>query len=66
MKKQATMSIAAAIQGWLCSESRSFTALCGERFSRAEVIMTGMGIAALTWAIVVGVWVANWLAGGAA
>lgn len=66
MKKQATMSIAAAIQGWLCSESRSFTALCGESFSHGEVIMTAAGTLAIIYLAIVGTWVANWLAGGAA
>lgn len=60
------MSIASAIHGWLESESRSVTALCGERFTRAEVIMTGMGTTALILSVVLAVKLANWLAGGVA
>ena len=60
------MSIASAFQGWLESESRSVTALCGERFTRAEVIMTGMGTTALILSVVLAVKLANWLAGGVA
>lgn len=66
MEKQETMSIAAAITGWLDSESVSFTAICGDSFTHAEVIITAIGTMAVIWMVIVGTWLANWLAGGAA
>lgn len=51
MKKSGTMGIMSAIGEWLDAESVSFTALCGERFSHREVLMTMLGIAALIVAI---------------
>ena len=58
MKKQATVSIAAAIGMWLDAESRIVTALCDESFSRREAIRVTAGTIALVVAAVV--------AGGAA
>lgn len=66
MKKQETMSAASAIQAWLSAESKSFTALCGERFTHGEVILTGIGTMAIIYLAIVGAWIASWLAGGAA
>ena len=66
MKQQATVSVASAIGDWLSAESRSFTAMCGERITRAEVVMTGVGTAALILSVVLAVKLANWLAGGVA
>ena len=60
------MSIAAAIGMWLSSESKSFTALCGESFTHAEVIITALGTMAIIYLAGVATWIANWLAGGAA
>ena len=60
------MSIAAAITGWLDSESKSFTALCGESFTHAEVIITAIGTMAILYLAIIGTWIANWLAGGVA
>lgn len=60
------MSIAAAIGMWLSSESKSFTALCGESFTHGEVIMTAIGTVAILYLAIIGTWIANWLAGGAA
>ena len=64
MKNQATVSVASAIGEWLSEESRSFTAICGEKFTRAEVILTCMGTAALILSVIMGVKLASWLAGG--
>ena len=64
MKKQETISIAAAVDDWLHAESKSFTALCGESFTHAEVIMTAIGPAAVLYVSAVAVVVASWLAGG--
>lgn len=58
MKKQATVSIAAAIGMWLDAESRIVTALCDESFSRREAIRVTAGTIALV--------VATLVAGGAA
>jgi hypothetical protein len=66
MKKQVTMSAASAISEWLNAESKSFTAMCGESFTHAEVIMTAIGTVAILWMTGMAVYVANWLAGGAA
>ena len=63
MKKQVTMSAGAAIQEWLQAESKSFTALCGESFTHAEVILTAIGTAAVLYVSAVAVAVASWLAG---
>ena len=60
------MSVTSAIQAWLSAESKSFTAMCGESFTHAEVIMTALGTAAIIYCAVIGVWIANWLVGGAA
>ena len=60
------MSAGAALRAWLSAESKSFTALCGESFTHAEVIITAIGTMAVIWMVIVGTWLANWLAGGAA
>ena len=56
------MSAGAAIQEWLQAESKSFTALCGESFTHAEVILTAIGTAAVLYVSAVAVAVASWLA----
>ena len=66
MEKQATMSAGAALRAWLSAESKSFTALCGESFTHAEVIITALGTMAIIYLAGVATWIANWLAGGAA
>lgn len=66
MKQQATMSAGAALRAWLSAESKSFTALCGESFTHAEVIITALGTVGIFYLAIVATWVANWLAGGAA
>ena len=48
------MSIAAAITGWLDSESVSFTAICGEQVTHREVLRTAIGTLALLAAVVAG------------
>lgn len=53
MKKQAAVSIAAAIGMWLDAESRIVTALCDESFSRREAIRVTAGTIALIVAAVV-------------
>ena len=63
MKKQLTMSAASAISEWLNAESASFTALCGEKFTHAEVIMTAVGTVAVLYVSALAVVVASWLAG---
>ena len=64
MKNQVSMNAASAIGAWLSEESRTFTAICGEKFTRAEVILTCMGTAALILSVIMGVKLASWLAGG--
>lgn len=63
MKKQVTMSAASAISEWLDAESKSFTAICGEKFTHAEVIMTAVGTVAVLYVSALAVVVASWLAG---
>ena len=53
MKNQATTTIADTIGMWLGAESKTFTALCGESFTRLEVIKAAAGTIALIAAIVV-------------
>ena len=63
MKKQLTMSASAAVKDWLDAESASFTAICGEKFTHAEVIMTAVGTVAVLYVSALAVVVASWLAG---
>ena len=64
--KTRTMSIAEAIQEWLGEESKSFTALAGERFTHSEVLAAMGFCLALLPCVCLVVYVASWLAGGAA
>lgn len=58
MEKQETMSAGAALRAWLSAESKSFTALCGESFTRWEVIKAAAGTLSILMASI--------LAGGVA
>lgn len=49
---------------WLGAESSMFTALCGERVTRREVVMTAVGLALLLAVIGLADAVATWVAGG--
>ena len=64
--KARTMSWSEAIGEWLDMESKSFTALCGESFTHAEVIVTGFLSLCLVPTVCLCVYIASWLAGGAA
>lgn len=46
------MSIEAAIAMWLNAESSTFTALCGESFTRREVMNTGLATIAVIAAVI--------------
>lgn len=54
------------IKEWLSMESVSFTALCGEKVSHREVIVTMLVCCGLIPAVCAIVYVASWLVGGAA
>ena len=54
MKKQVPVNIAAAIDTWLSGASELFTAICGESFTRREVLMTGIGTLAMMAAVAAG------------
>lgn len=47
MEREMRMTIAAALRAWLDGESRMFTALCGESFTRREVVKVGLGTLAI-------------------
>ena len=64
--KTRTMSWSIAIQEWLDMESKSFTAMAGESFTHAEVIVAGVLSLMLVPAICLMVHIVSWLAGGAA
>lgn len=47
--------IASSLITWLSKESKTFSIICGERFTHAEVIMTHIvGLVMLAVAVVVG------------
>lgn len=50
---------------WLGAESSMFTAICGERVTRREVVQTAVGLALLLAVIGLADAVATWVAGGA-
>ena len=50
---------------WLGAESSMFTAMCGERVTRREVVQTAVGLALLLAVIGLADAVATWVAGGA-
>ena len=50
---------------WLGGECRLFTALCGERVTRGEVLLTAAGVCLLLLAVGSVETVATWVAGGA-
>ncbi len=48
-------NIASSIDTWLNKESKTFSIICGERFTHAEVIMTNIvGLVMLVVAVVAG------------
>ena len=63
--KQTSISLGSALCAWWHGESQSFTAMCGERVTRREVVQTAVGLALLLAVIGLADAVATWVAGGA-
>ena len=59
--KQTSISLGSALSAWWHGESQSFTALCGERVTHGEVLLTCGGILLFVSILQI----AGWLAGGA-
>ena len=59
--RQRLSTISRHLNHWLHAESKTFTALCGERFTHKEVLLAHLFLIAMLVACMV----AEWLEGGA-